>query len=125
MSRRSVTQFLKAFNSYSQKFFEMEPDLQIVLDAQGNIIKVNPAFERLLGYAEHEVKGIHIGALVHGDDTAKFIRSFSLISGLYSFRLLRHSGGEVEVSMIASQFVRVLDEAGRECFLILRPTKGH
>lgn len=117
---RSVTRFLRAFNSYSQKFFEMEPDLEIVLDAQGNIIKVNPAFERALGYAEHEVRGTHIGQLVHTSDTAKFIRSFSLVSGVYSFRLLQRGGGDVEVTMMNAQFVRVLNESGRECFLILR-----
>lgn len=101
----------------------MESDLQIVLDAQGNIVKVNPAFEKALGYQEHEVRGVHISDLVHGSDTAKFIRSFSLISGVYSFRLLHRGGGDVEVSMVAAQFVRVLDEGGRECFLILRTVK--
>lgn len=120
---RSVTRFLRAFNSYSQKFFEMEPDLEIVLDAQGNIIKVNPAFEKTLGRAEHEVRGVHIGQLINENDTAKFIRSFSLVSGVYSFRMLQRGGGNVEVTMINAQFVRVLDESGRECFLILRAVK--
>lgn len=122
-ARRSVTQFLRAFNSYAQRFFEMEPDLEIVLDAQGNIIKVNPAFEKVLGYAEHEVRGTHIGQLIHGNDTAKFIRSFSLISGVYSFRMLQRGGGDVEVTMLRAQFVKVLDEDGRECFLILRTVR--
>lgn len=120
---RSVTRFLRAFNSYSQKFFEMESDYEIVLDAQGNIVKVNPAFEKGLRYAEYEVKGIHISQLIHMNDTAKFIRSFSLVPGVYSFRMLKHGGGDVEVAMINAQFVRMLDERGRECFLILRPVK--
>lgn len=123
--KRSVTQFLKALNTDAQVFYEMESDLEIKLDAVGNIVKVNPAFEKSLRYAEYDVKGIHISSLVHGDDTAKFIRAFSLAPGVYRFRMLKHGGGVVEVEMINAQFVRILDEAGRECFLILRPTKEH
>ncbi len=120
-TRRGVTQFLKVFEGDSQIFFDAEIDLLIVLDAQGNIKRVNPSFERTLHRPEREVLGLPIVALVHVDDMAKFIRSFSLMTSTYPFRLLCKDAGSVLVDLMAFRFRRIDEEAGRRGYLILRP----
>ncbi len=121
MSKRGVTTFLKAFNTNAQKFYEMSTDILITLDARGNIIEVNPAFETELGRAKHEVINTPIVYLIHEMDMAKFIRSCSIINGRQPFRLLKKKNGCVEVDMIKISFERILDEDERRGFLTLRP----
>lgn len=120
MTKHGVTQFLKSFESNAQKFYEMTPDLEITLDARGNIIDVNPAFEKQLDRAAHEIFGTPIVNLVHEMDMAKFIRSCSLVEGRQPFRLLKKFSGCVMVNLINIQFVRILSENERRGFLILR-----
>lgn len=121
--KRGVTDFLNTLESDSQILFEAEPDIMIVLDAQGNIKRVNPAFERALNRHEHEVLGLPIVALVHIQDMARFIRAFSTESGAGPFRMLRRNSGAVEMVLVAFKFRRVNDNQGRRGFLILRPMR--
>lgn len=50
------------------KFFELTADLMCVLSADGHCLKVNPAFERVLGYSEQDVEGQCLSALTHPGD---------------------------------------------------------
>jgi PAS domain-containing protein len=111
--RRGVTDYLDVFQSIGTMFFDLETDLLIVLDEQGNIDRVNPMFERLLGRMEIEVLGMAIIRLVHVDDLAKFLKSFTQLQP-EPIRLLRHPDGEIAVRFIACRF------KAQRGFIILR-----
>ncbi|MBP1765665.1 MAG: ydaM1 [Firmicutes bacterium] len=53
-----------------ESFFATNLDLLYVCDTEGNYIKVNKAFEHILGYAIEELVGMNILDLVHGDEIA-------------------------------------------------------
>jgi PAS domain S-box-containing protein len=48
--------------------FECAPGGMGITDLAGNIIRVNPAFERLIGYTEVELRGKSIADITHDDD---------------------------------------------------------
>ena len=107
--RRGVTEFLTVFQSDSQIFFDAESDLLICLDANGCILRVNPAFERILGYSEASVLGTPISNLMLADD----LKSTSNMP-----RLLHKGAGLVTVSMIDYRYKNT--DAGKRWYLILR-----
>jgi PAS domain-containing protein len=121
-ARRSVTRFLNTLDSDYKTFFDAESDVMIVLDAAGNVERVNLAFTRVLDRNERDVLGQPIAALVCIDDLAKFFRAFEM-AGSEKFRLLRRGSGAVEMLLIAFRFKRVDDDQGRRGFLILRPIR--
>lgn len=85
----------------------------IVLDDHGDIARVNPAFERVTGYAESDIIGHGIAQFVSIDDLAVFLRSFSE-KHPPPFRLLHLGGGVVGCRLVAARF-----RAGRG-YLVLR-----
>jgi PAS domain S-box-containing protein len=109
VSKHGVTEFLQIFQGDSQVFFDAETDLLIVLDDHGCIVKVNPAFEQRIGYAESRVLGVPIINLMLADD----LKSTSNMP-----RLLHYGGGLVSVSLIDYRY-KVTDE-GKRWYLILR-----
>ena len=100
---RGVTEFLRAFEDVGQTFFDIESDLLIVLDEQGNIERVNPAFEQALNRKESEVLGLGMIRLICIDDWATFLRSFTSPNPP-AVRLLKRDCGEIVVKMIAFRF---------------------
>ncbi len=46
------------------------PDLVCIASAEGALLKVNPAWEKILGYSEEELKRISYYDLIHPDDRA-------------------------------------------------------
>ena len=48
MAKHGVTEFLHIFEDVATTFFDLETDLLIVLDTQGGIERVNPAWESVL-----------------------------------------------------------------------------
>ena len=52
------------------RFFELSLDLVCVVNAQGAVTQVNPAFRRLLGWARNEVVGRPFFDIVHPDEAA-------------------------------------------------------
>lgn len=85
------------------QFFNLETDLLVVLDEQGNIARVNPAFEQTLGYREANVLGVSLISLVSVNDWAAFIKSFNAPHPPV-FRLLHSVSGESEVRLVAARF---------------------
>ncbi len=88
-------------------FWELATDLFAVCDADGTIRSVNPAWQRLLGWAAADVVGRDIFALAHPDDAAS-ARSQALDAWARRGRLalietrLRHArGGHVPISWSA------------------------
>lgn len=113
MAKHGVTEFLQTFQDVGITFFDLETDLLVMLDDRGNIARVNPAWERVTGYAESDVIGHGIVQFVSIDDLAVFMRSFSEKHSK-PFRLLHYGGGVVVCRLVAARF-----RAGRG-YLVLR-----
>lgn len=116
--RHGVTDFLQAFTDVGTTFFDVETDLLIVLDDQGNVERVNKAFERTLNRQEHEMLGRPLVVIVADEDLAKFIKAFYDPGKSQPFRLLRHSSGVVTVRLVAYRFKREPDY--QRGYLVLR-----
>lgn len=89
--RRGVTDFLSVFQSDGSIFFDVETDLLIKLDGGGNIMRVNPAFEKTLGYSEFDVIGKNLIEIAAMRDLSKLDPK--------AFRLLKKGGGELIVKV--------------------------
>ncbi|BAZ08372.1 multi-sensor hybrid histidine kinase [Calothrix sp. NIES-4071] len=60
-----------------QRFFTFSPDLCCIIGMDGFIRKVNPAFEKILGFAEREVMAQPYVVFVHVDEVPATIEAFS------------------------------------------------
>ncbi len=54
-----------------QSFFDLNPDGMYLLDPEGRIVRVNPAFLNLSGYSVDELQGIALAALTLPEDSEK------------------------------------------------------
>jgi PAS domain S-box-containing protein len=64
---RNVTELRKeAFER--DRFFNLSVDMLCVVGSEGRLERVNPAFERTLGYSSHELLDMQVTDLVHPDD---------------------------------------------------------
>jgi PAS domain S-box-containing protein len=61
---------LDAENAINRRIFETSLDLILVVDRQGNFIRVSPSLERILGYRPEELVGRNAGAFVYAPDLA-------------------------------------------------------
>lgn len=113
VKRRGVTDFLSVFQSDSQIFFDAETDLLICLDDHGCFLRVNPAFEKCLGYTESSMLGKPITAIMNPDD---------MHSTTNMPRLLHRGSGLVTVTLIDYRY-KVMTDGSKRWYLILRPTK--
>ncbi|HWZ59360.1 MAG TPA: PAS domain S-box protein, partial [Gemmatimonadaceae bacterium] len=55
------------------QYFEQSDDLWCVIDANRNFVRVNSAFERVLGWTEEALIGVYARSLVHPDDVPKLV----------------------------------------------------
>lgn len=117
-TKRGVTDFLRAFENTGAVFFDLEVDILIELDEQGNVSRVNDAFERELARTQASVVRCELIRLIHEDDLAAFIRSFDTTLEAQPIRLLRRESGTVTVKLIAYTFKRT--EMGLRGYLVLR-----
>lgn len=51
--------------------WQLSQDLIVVLNREGLLTAVNPAWTRIMGYAPGELNGVHFSALVHPEDLAE------------------------------------------------------
>lgn len=58
------------------RFFTLALDLLGIADFDGHLIQVNPAWERVLGYTEAELKSRSVFDLVHHDDQETMLAQF-------------------------------------------------
>lgn len=120
--RRGVTEFLQAFQDFGVTFFDLETDLLVTLAGNGSISRVNPAFERVLGYREPDILGSPLIQYVDITDMASFIRAFYNRDTDQPFRLLHRWTGVITVRLVAYRFREERGE--KRGFVILREVKA-
>lgn len=92
-----------------KQFFETvvtnSPTAIVVLDNDGKILSVNPAFERLFGYTQEEARGIRLDTLITTTDTAREATAYTrqaLDKPLHALGKRRRKDGElVDVEILA------------------------
>jgi PAS domain S-box-containing protein len=94
MARRGVTRFLESLESDQAVFFDLAPDLLVVLDEEGVVKRVNPAVERALGRNRLELIGRPFAQLVLSEDHLRFVGAFTSARER-TFRLLHKENGVV------------------------------
>ncbi|MGM0380319.1 MAG: histidine kinase [Bacillota bacterium] len=71
-----------------QNFFEVNTDLLCIIDLNGNFIKVNKAWEKLLGYSIEDIEKMNIFDFIHPediDDTNKIIEKLKRDKNINKF----------------------------------------
>ncbi len=62
------------------RFFEMAPDVLCMIDAEGRLLRLNAAFQRLLGWAAADLAGRLFLDLVHSDDVPATRREMNALA---------------------------------------------
>jgi PAS domain S-box-containing protein len=104
VKRPGVTAFLDAFSDTNLQLCDMETDLLIVLDGQGQITRTYPGFTKALGYTEADVLGMNIMRLIESDDVMTFVKAATGFPYPRPFRMTHKGGGVVKVKLEAAQF---------------------
>ncbi len=68
LDAQNLAQNEKAEHVQLRRFFDFSLDLLAIFDQAGSFRRVNPAMERMLGYSQEELLGMHAMTLVHPDD---------------------------------------------------------
>lgn len=63
-----------------EQFFNISPDIMTIAGMDGRFIKVNPAFERFIGYTVEESKQLHPLHYVHADDREAVLEKLQELS---------------------------------------------
>jgi len=63
-----------------KRFLELDLDLLVIGNLEGAFIKVNPAWERILGYSAKELRSINYFDILHPDDFEKGKENFIRLS---------------------------------------------
>ncbi|KQT56155.1 histidine kinase [Methylobacterium sp. Leaf456] len=98
--------------------WETSPDLLLVIDFDGVFRRVNPAWTRMLGYAEAELVGHHVNAFVLPDDHSETVDAYVEAAEGGSPRIVnryRHKDGSVRwISWVAAPAGDVTYAMGRD-----------
>lgn len=54
-------------------------DIICSINQEGHLLKVNPAFERILGYKPHDIQNLHFSAFMHPEDVEKTIQALQTL----------------------------------------------
>lgn len=88
-------------------FFKISPDIMTIAGMDGKFMKVNPAFERFIGYTESEAKELHPLHYVHVDDRAGVLEKLQQLSSgssvsYYENRVITKDGKEKWIAWTAT-----------------------
>jgi len=78
-----------------EEFFDLSPDLLCIASAEGHFKRVNPAFQRILGWTPDELTGRPLADFVHPDDIAATSREVEKVA---SGRSATHFGNRCRCS---------------------------
>jgi len=99
-------------------FWNASPDLLLLIDFDGVLRRVNPAWTTLLGYAPDELVGHHVNKFVVGDDHTETVDAYKLAANGGSPRVVnryRHKDGTVRwVSWVAAPRGSITYALGRD-----------
>jgi PAS domain S-box-containing protein len=59
------------------RFFALSPDLIVIADAEGRFVRVNPAWESVLGHQPEQIVGRRFTDFVHADDLESTVAHFA------------------------------------------------
>ncbi|MET0322094.1 MAG: ATP-binding protein [Duganella sp.] len=93
---------LQALTQDRDRIWQLSSDLMVLIDLDGVVAAVNPAFTRTLGWHEHELHGVSFTALVHPDERA-------VVAG--QLAALRNGRGPARLEM------RVRDKVGEHVYI--------
>lgn len=93
--KHGVTEFLSIFQGTGATFSDLEPDLLVVLDRNGAIKWVNPAFEKATGYTEYESIGRSLSFCISMTDLENMSPRF---------HFLKKGGGTVKCETVAWRY---------------------
>lgn len=68
--RLAIEKTLRATTRQLENFFNLTPDLLLITDFSGKVIRLNSAWEKVLGYPIDQLEGEMLLDLVHPDDLA-------------------------------------------------------
>ncbi len=115
-SRKIIENELRKERDFSQNILDTSQVVILVLDAEGNVVSINPYFEKISGYKIDEVKGVNWFAKFLPDrDRAKIknvflsVKEGTPVRGLIN-SILTKSGSEISIEWF-NQVLR--DESGK------------
>lgn len=119
--KRQAESLLKQSEEQFRLLFELAPIGMVISSTYGQILKVNEAFYKALGYSNEEVVGMKIGDLTFKDDKIMDAQLHDdLIDGIeqhayYEKRLVRKDG---EIINVIVEAVAVKDKTGKPSHII-------
>ncbi len=92
-----------------------------ISDMNGHILKCNPAFQKMLGFSEKELKKMTFSTLTHSEDAGKHMELYhELLDGKRDFfraeKRYISNDGQVVWGQLTASFVR--NQAGKPLFII-------
>jgi PAS domain S-box-containing protein len=78
------------------RIWNVSEDLLAVSDFEGHFVSINPAWTKLLGWTEDEIKSMHVGELQHPEDAAHSIAGRAQLTHVPTVRMenrFRHKDG--------------------------------
>ena len=100
------------------RMWETSPDLLAIVDFQGVLHQVNPAWTTLLGYASSELVGHHVNEFVVSDDHSKTVNAYETAAAGNQLRIenhYRHKDGTVRsISWVAAPAGNITYATGRD-----------
>jgi PAS domain-containing protein len=123
MAKPSLTGWLKLTKDDREMFFKLSPDLFVVLGDRGEVVRVNPAFERSLLRAEADVLHHNIIVYICPKDIDVFLHAFVNPLPSMVFGLLRAVHGSIPVRLVAYCFSR--EDGQSRGYLIMQSAIVH
>lgn len=100
------------------RMWETSPDLLLIVDFDGYVCRVNPAWTKLLGYLPEELVGHHVNEFVVADDHAKTVDAYEEAGAGRSPRVencYRHKDGSLRwLSWVAAPAGNLTYATGRD-----------
>ena len=119
--RKQAELALQRSEAHFRALIEHSSDIITVLDLDGTIRFESPSFERLLGFAQHEIDGLIAFDFIHPDDLPTVLEKFQLVvqrpgeAQTAEFRFRHKDGSWLVLEGIGRS---ILDAEGQHCVIV-------